>query len=210
MNMSDMTKPIIYKKTTNVLDIFLFIDLIDPICQRCTDDVMHLVSVLNQKTYCHIVPYQTLQSIDTFLKRNQLPANDLCLRNAICQTVYNMSLAYKAANMQGKKKARLFLQQLIAQSTTILTEQSTHCIIEAAKSVEMDIDMLKDDMTSQNVKELYRRDQKMAQQFAIHSTPSLIIFNSCQPNGILLDINTISIDLLEDILMQRYPIEAVR
>ncbi|MBF0779607.1 MULTISPECIES: DsbA family protein [unclassified Granulicatella] len=191
------------KRPTHVFDIFLFIDPIDPLCQQCTKQVIDVIDALEQKTYFHIVPYQTLHTVDTFLKRYQLPTHDLCLRNSIYQLSYLISLSYKAANFQGKKKARQFLNYLTCYSHDLLNNSSEH-IAKAAQLADLDITMLYEDTHSQAIKDLYRKDQLMARKFSITSTPSMIIFNSGQDDGILLTDNLLSIDFIQDIIANNY------
>lgn len=176
-----------------VLDFYLFFNPVDPICYSCIDELIRSTELLKNKTYLHVIPYQNFQLINQYMKENLLPLNDLTLRNRIQDTSYTIATTFKAAHFQGKKKAHLFLQQLNQFTQQYHHDVTNDMILCAAKQAELDIDMLLEDRESENVKTLYQHAQQVASQLDVQVTPSIVVFDTLQSCGVLLE-KDISLD----------------
>lgn len=202
--MSDTAKQKQSKEPARILDIFLCIDPLDVDTPFITKEVRHFIQSIEKKVYFHILPYHTLQSTELFLKKNKLPIDNVTFRNNVYQTSYTISLAYRAAKCQGKKKARLFLSYISQFSDIIMQDLSDKYILEAASRAGLDIAMLLEDTYSDAIKDIYKRDQQIINQFAIRSVPSMVIFDSQQSSGILLDQHHITIENIQALLCKKH------
>lgn len=170
-----------------VFDFYLFFNPVDPFCYSCIDDMIQSIEQLKNKTYLHIIPYQNLQLTKQYMIDNHLPLSNLSVHNKIQETSFNIASTFKAARFQGKKKAHLFLQQLNQFTKVHHHNVSDTMILSAAKQANLDISMLLQDRDSQHVKQLYYHDQRTATQFDIRVTPSVVIFDTWQSSGVLLE-----------------------
>ncbi|MBS4750717.1 hypothetical protein GMA11_00645 [Granulicatella sp. zg-ZJ] len=175
------------KEPAHVLDIYLFIDPIDTSCHQCATEILDFLNTLNMKVYTHFIPYFNLKTIDEYIKKYQLPTTDLTLRNKIYETDYLIGLTYKAATFQGKRKARQFLAQLKVLTDTYRHNLTDEDILGIAELSNLDLSMLLEDRQSENAKYLYQKDLEIAHKFSISKVPSIIVFDSCRPNGILIE-----------------------
>lgn len=202
--MSDTAKQKHSKEPARILDIFLCVDPLDVTTPFITNEVRQFIESIEKKTYFHILPYHTLHSTELFLKKNNLPIDNITLRNNVYQTSYIISLSYRAAKCQGKKKAHLFLSYLSQFSDVIMQDLSDKYILEAAKMAGLDISMLLEDTYSDTIKEIYKRDRQIINQFAIKSVPSMVIFDSQHASGILLDQQQITLENIQALLCKKH------
>ena len=89
----------------------------------------------------------------------------------------NIALAYKAAEMQGRKKASRFLRfiqnEIMPKQDIITKELVMHC----AKKAKLDVDMFLEDIKSPHVTQAIKCDQHIANEMDITVTPTLVFFN---------------------------------
>lgn len=89
----------------------------------------------------------------------------------------NIALAYKAAELQGRKKAVQFLtfiQNKIMPKQDIITRE---LIISCAQQAKLDIDTFLSDMKSVHVTNSLKIDQHIAREMEVTTSPTLVFFN---------------------------------
>ena len=184
----------------HVFELYLFVNPIGLKCLNSENEVLHLnipVVIVAQNVHDVVRTRTTIEDVTQYMKRLNLPTNDLQLRNKIYQTIYDASLAYKAALMQGKKRGRKFLMLLQKELNVNMIEYSHELLLDVAKGANLDIEMFLEDKASSFVKSSYEADQRTAQEMNISNNPSLVIFdNFNQQFGVLLE-DVINYDLIE-------------
>lgn len=165
------------------LDLYLFVNPLDRACSTIERTVLDYLHTLPHKQHFHLVPFHNLESRTHSAKHRSLhPTNIFATDNTISQAMYDATLFYKAALLQGKKKGRLFLLTLQQRLTEGYTNYSLALILTIAQEVAFNTTMLLEDRHSAFVKRAYHDDQQMAKEMHIHTTPSLVIFDNINPN----------------------------
>lgn len=184
-----------------VFELYLFVNPIGLKCLNSEQEVLRFIESLEihegYKVHFRFLTFHNFNTVTQYMKRLNMPTSDLQLRNQIYQTIYDASLAYKAALMQGKKRGRKFLMLLQKELNINLSEYSTELIKEVAKGANLDVEMFLEDKASPFVKNSYEADQKTAQEMNISNNPSLVIFDNLnQQFGVLLE-DIINCELIE-------------
>ena len=181
-----------------IYELYLFVNPIGLKCYRTEQEVLRFIEDREDiKIHFRFITFHNFATVTQYMKRLNVPANDLQLRNQMYFSIYDASLAYKAALMQGKKRGRNFLLLLQKELTSNPTEYSGDLLKEVAQGARLDVDMFFEDKVSGFVKSSYETDQHIAQEMNIQSNPSLVIFdNYNQQYGVLLE-DTITYDLIE-------------
>lgn len=152
------------ERTDRTVEIFYFFD---PFCDDCYD-LEPLINKLSIEYKDHIVLRKILSPSLRVLTKCQAQSsgdND------------NIALAYKAAEIQGQSKARSFLryiQNRLAPTRSICT---TDIIINSAMLAGLDLDLFLEDMQSENVRTLLKRDLAVYREMNIEEDPSFVFFS---------------------------------
>ncbi|MCE4955725.1 DsbA family protein [Macrococcoides caseolyticum] len=89
----------------------------------------------------------------------------------------NIALAFKAAELQGRKKANLFLNyiqnEIMPKQDIITKELIMHCAHKAL----LDLDVFLEDIRSNHVTTSLKCDQHIASEMDVTLTPTLVFFN---------------------------------
>ncbi|MGO1970055.1 MAG: ClpXP adapter SpxH family protein [Levilactobacillus brevis] len=174
-----------------MLEVYLFVNPLGAPCMRSEQNIMKLAARLNSKVSFQIVPLLTQQVV-----ARSLPAQPtLAERNAQFKVHYNAILAYKAALFQGKRKGRDFLLKM--QTAVVADHQqfSTDLALSLAQACHLDIDMFKEDCSSDLAKQAFKTDQKLAAEMKITQSPSAVIFN-CDVSQCGLLLNDVTYEAL--------------
>jgi len=119
---------------------------------------------------------------------------------------YNVSIAIKAAELQGKKHGIRFLRKL--QQFYFLKKKdisSIDVIIECAKAVKLDIDEFQSDITSHIAAKAFQCDIKVAEEMDVQEAPTLVFFNEkTEDEGIKVS-GIYSYDIYKSILNEIMP-----
>lgn len=185
----------------HVFELYLFVNPIGLKCLNSEHEVLHFIESLeiNEgfKVHFRFLTFHNFNTVTHYMKRLNMPTNDLQLRNKIYQTIYDASLAYKAALMQGKKRGRKFLMLLQKELNVNMIDYSQELLVDVAKVANLDVEMFLEDKASSFVKSSYDADQRTAQEMNISNNPSLVIFdNFNQQFGVLLE-DVINYELIE-------------
>ena len=185
--------------TERIFDCYLFINPIGKQCYKCEQEVMKFIKRTPHKVHVHFLPFHNFKSVTQYMKNNQLNDKNIDLRNEIYTKIYDASLSYKAALLQGKKLGRAFLMELQTQLHLLHKEYTPELLQEIIQIIGLDEKMFYEDKASKLVHQEYEKDQQIAQEMMVETNPSLVIFDNLnQQYGVILHQN-INADIIEHI-----------
>ena len=185
--------------TERIFDCYLFINPIGKQCYKCEQEVMKFIKRTPHKVHVHFLPFHNFKSVTQYMKNNQLNDKNIDLRNEIYTKIYDASLSYKAALLQGKKLGRAFLMELQTQLHLLHKEYTPELLQEIIQIIGLDEKMFYEDKVSKLVHQEYEKDQQIAQEMMVESNPSLVIFDNLnQQYGVILHQN-INADIIEQV-----------
>lgn len=161
-----------------LFEFYLFINPLGRKSYYAEQEISKTVNMIAAKVDIHFLTFHNQKIVTEFMNYLGVPANDLKTRNQIYRTVYQASLAYKAATMQGKRKGRIFLmkmQQRIQGDFDLFTKEFVYDLV---REVGLDLETFKEDFQSDFVRQLYLNDQKIAVDMQVEQTPSLVVFEN--------------------------------
>ena len=185
--------------TERIFDCYLFINPIGKQCYHCEQEVMKFIERTPYKVHVHFIPFHNFKSVTQYMKNNQLNDKNIDLRNEIYTKIYDASLSYKAALLQGKKLGRAFLMELQTQLHLLHKEYTPELLQEIIQTIGLDEKMFYEDKASKLVHQEYEKDQQIAQEMMVETNPSLVIFDNLnQQYGVILHQN-INADIIEHV-----------
>lgn len=185
--------------TERIFDCYLFINPIGKQCYHCEQEVMKFIERTPYKVHVHFLPFHNFKSVTEYMKKNHLNDKNIDLRNEIYTKIYDASLSYKAALLQGKKLGRAFLMELQTQLHLLHKEYTPELLQEIIQTIGLDEKMFYEDKSSKLAHQEYERDQQIAQEMMVESNPSLVIFDNLnQQYGVILHQN-ITADMIEHV-----------
>ena len=185
--------------TERIFDCYLFINPIGKQCYKCEQEVMKFIKRTPHKVHVHFLPFHNFKSVTQYMKNNQLNDKNIDLRNEIYTKIYDASLSYKAALLQGKKLGRAFLMELQTQLHLLHKEYTPELLQEIIQIIGLDEKMFYEDKASKLVHQEYEKDQQIAQEMMVETNPSLVIFDNLnQQYGVILHQN-INADIIEQV-----------
>ena len=185
--------------TERIFDCYLFINPIGKQCYHCEQEVMKFIERTPYKVHVHFLPFHNFKSLTQYMKNNQLNDKNIDLRNEIYTKIYDASLSYKAALLQGKKLGRAFLMELQTQLHLLHKEYTPELLQEIIQTIGLDEKMFYEDKASKLVHQEYEKDQQIAQEMMVEMNPSLVIFdNFNQQYGVILHQN-ITAEMIEHV-----------
>ena len=160
---------------------------------------MKFIKRTPHKVHVHFLPFHNFKSVTQYMKNNQLNDKNIDLRNEIYTKIYDASLSYKAAQLQGKKLGRAFLMELQTQLHLLHKEYTPELLQEIIQIIGLDEKMFYEDKASKLVHQEYEKDQQIAQEMMVETNPSLVIFDNLnQQYGVILHQN-INADIIEHV-----------
>ena len=180
-----------------LIEIYLFINPIDSTCFQAEKEVLNFIEKATNRIRVNFIPVHNLTTVTQYLSTNNLPKNDLELRNSVHSLVYDICLYYTAATMQGKKKGRNFLLELqhaLLEENRVFSED---LILESAEQAKLDIPMFLEDKELDFTKTSFEADQKIACEVNVFNTPSCLLFNDNHKEHGLLIEEGITVELLQ-------------
>ena len=185
--------------TERIFDCYLFINPLGKQCYKCEQEVMKFIKRTPHKVHVHFLPFHNFKSVTQYMKNNQLNVKNIDLRNEIYTKIYDASLSYKAALLQGKKLGRAFLMELQTQLHLLHKEYNPKLLQEIIQIIGLDEKMFYEDKASKLVHQEYEKDQQIAQEMMVEMNPSLVIFDNLnQQYGVILHQN-INADIIEHV-----------
>lgn len=183
---------------SNIFELFLFVNPLGHNCYLCEQEVLKLIDLVASNIDLHILPFHNQQLVENFMAQLDVPITNLQERNYIFQTVYRASLAYKAACMQGKRLGRYYLMRLQETIDGDISKYSSEFAIELAKDVGLDVEIFRQDMNSDFVKQLFLKDQKTAIDMSVETSPSIVIYEYVSGEARLIDQSRITLETILD------------
>ena len=185
--------------TERIFDCYLFINPLGKQCYKCEQEVMKFIKRTPHKVHVHFLPFHNFKSVTQYMKNNQLNVKNIDLRNEIYTKIYDASLSYKAALLQGKKLGRAFLMELQTQLHLLHKEYTPELLQEIIQIIGLDEKMFYEDKASKLIHQEYEKDQQIAQEMMVETNPSLVIFDNLnQQYGVILHQN-INADIIEHV-----------
>ena len=185
--------------TERIFDCYLFINPLGKQCYKCEQEVMKFIKRTPHKVHVHFLPFHNFKSVTQYMKNNQLNVKNIDLRNEIYTKIYDASLSYKAALLQGKKLGRAFLMELQTQLHLLHKEYTPELLQEIIQIIGLDEKIFYEDKASKLVHQEYEKDQQIAQEMMVETNPSLVIFDNLnQQYGVILHQN-INADIIEHV-----------
>lgn len=172
-----------------MIEMFLFVNPFGQTCLNKEKNILEWIGCCESKVQFRIIPFLNLQTLQHYLERNQLPTDDICLRNKLFQQMYSTALDFESIQLQGKKKAREFLFKVQDAIGRRNEKYSVELINEIISSLKIDRDMFEEDRRSTQVVDTFRDNQNIAHEMGVVQVPSLVVFNytSDKEFGILLE-----------------------
>lgn len=183
---------------SNIFELFLFVNPLGHNCYLCEQEVLKLIDLVASNIDLHILPFHNQQLVENFMAQLDVPITNLQERNYIFQTVYRASLAYKAACMQGKRLGRYYLMRLQETIDGDISKYNSEFAIELAKDVGLDVEIFRQDMNSDFVKQLFLKDQKTAIDMSVETSPSIVIYEYVSGEARLIDQSRITLETILD------------
>ena len=171
-----------------MIEIYLFVNPIGPICYQSELTLLDALSDQRKNTIAYITNHEFTHcgiSMDYL----SMDRSDLGLRNQQTSQIYQASLDYKAAQLQGRKIARDFLLKLQCQVGVNKEPYSFELVKQIFAETNGDLDMFLEDRKSDLIKQNFASDQSVAREMGITMSPSAVVYNfGCERDyGVLLE-----------------------
>lgn len=214
-----------HAQTTKPIEIYIFID---PLCPISWDLEPYLHKLYLEYgrffTYRRITcSYLNKGSYRKYEKRKLVDVRDSQMKH--CQ--YNsklwnqcsilfpwVSIAIKAAELQGHRLAKKFIRRIqeyyFVHHIDVTNE---HVIIQVAEEIGLDMDEFRKDLYSSTIKKAIERDLKIARDMDVDSTPSMVFFNQTNDSQGIKISGLYSYDIYVSILYEllgKKPIPSVK
>ncbi|MBM6741046.1 DsbA family protein [Enterococcus gallinarum] len=172
-----------------MIEIYLFVNPIGPICYQSELTLLDALSDQRKKIQLHILPIMNLHTVGISMDYLSMDRSDLGLRNQQTSQIYEASLDYKAAQLQGRKIARDFLLKLQCQVGVNKEPYSFELVKQIFAETNGDLDMFLEDRKSDLIKQNFASDQSVAREMGITMSPSAVVYNfGCERDyGVLLE-----------------------
>lgn len=192
----------------NFFEFYLFVNPLGNKCYQCERELFETVDLISSKVDVHILPFYHQALVDDFIEQLNVPKNDLDTRNELYERVYLASLAYKAASLQGKRKGREFLSLMQETYANKIDHFTRDAVMQLAEAIGIDKAMFAEDLSSDFTRDLYMKDQRIAQEMNVLKTPALVIFeHQSGEDGIVLHNAITTENIMKEIdqlIMKQY------
>ncbi|WP_093625608.1 DsbA family protein [Limosilactobacillus gorillae] len=165
-----------------MLEVSLFINPLGTRCYNCENDLLRAKNQLpNLDLTYNFIPLVNMRTIEQTMKAHSV-APTLANRQLVSATLFQVTLDYKAALFQGRKRGRHFLLEL---QTALIREgqnYSEDLTCQIAKQIGLDLAMFKEDRIGKLSRKAFEDDQWIANEMGVAESSTAIIFNSDHPN----------------------------
>lgn len=166
-----------------MIEIYLFINPIGGRCLSIEKQITELMKKNDLKIQLRLIPLMNLHTISDLLTREGLSKKDIHKRNKLSDVIYSASLDVKAAQLQGKKRGRIFLMKLQEELAKKKAPYSKELVHRLFSEVGGDMETFVEDRSSELVKELFIADQQIARDMSIPKHPTAVIYNCVNDEG---------------------------
>ncbi|MER2063793.1 MAG: DsbA family protein [Alkalibacterium sp.] len=158
----------------NMIEVFLFVNPLGTTCYETEKIIESFSNERDEKVSVRFIPLLNFHTIGNILKERK--TQSLAERNQLYTDSFHASLAFQAASMQGKKKGRKFLMALQDKVINERRDVSRELFLQIADLIKLDREMFEEDIDSDFVKTVFKKDQKLAQDMEIENAPSCVLY----------------------------------
>lgn len=207
-NIQLLSKPVAPSSTTKPMELYIFID---PLCRKALKMLSKLRKL--QVEYGH---YFTARYV---LGTKLATLNSLSRTTIGCQSGEQLdishpvlpSIAFKAAELQGKRAASRFLLKLHEHSLLNTKDvQSYKALIEIAKEAKLDMKEFTNDFGSKEAARAFQCDLYITREMEVDEIPSIVFFNECIEDEGLKVSGSYSYDVYVQILKEMLEVDLIR
>ncbi|EOH87879.1 DsbA family protein [Enterococcus pallens] len=166
-----------------MIEIYLFINPIGGRCLSIEKQITELMKKNDLKIQLRLIPLMNLHTISDLLTIEGISKRDIHKRNKLSDVIYSASLDVKAAQLQGKKRGRIFLMKLQEELAKKRTPYSKELVHRLFSETGGDMETFVEDRSSDLVKELFIADQQIAKDMDITKHPTAVIYNCVTDSG---------------------------
>ena len=168
-------------------EFYLFVNPLGMKCYKTEQELINSLSIISSKVDLNIITFHNHKLVPYFLNQLNLHSHDLQTRNYYYNIVYKASIAYKTASLQGRKLGRDYLFRLQEVFNEDIHTFNDDLLYQIAKEIGLDLQIFIEDFQSDFVRQLFLKDQQIAQEMNVKQTPALVIFQNQSPeDGVLL------------------------
>ena len=171
-----------------IIELFVFINPLDSISYNMEKIATAFAKEREEKVELRFVPILNFHTISHYLSTQEIKGADLQLKNDLYLKAYEMSLAFEAAAMQGKKAGRDYLMALQEAILIRKVPMTKWLISQIAEDCGLDLELFEEDLHSEFSKEDFQADQQLARKMGVTNTPGIVIYNDRQDSyGCLIE-----------------------
>lgn len=163
--------------SNNIIEIFLFVNPMGINSYEAEEIVETFSKERDEKVRIRFIPLLNFNSVKKQLLNESFENTSIDNRNKMYTDSFKASLAFAAASIQGKKKARTFLRILQKNIIDNGNQYSRKLVLKSAQIANLDVEMFQEDLDSDLAKTAFTKDQKLAQEMSVQDTPSCVLFN---------------------------------
>lgn len=172
-----------------MFEIFLFINPIGIYCYDTERQIRETVDKLGIDVCCHYIPIANVCLVNDDIIRRRKDAQKLPDIKSISTATYEALQNYHAIKISyGNKKARRYLYELQKHLSKDASAYTPMLLQEIADSLNIKTSTINAIKQGDYLKASIEEDQKLANQWNIKATPTIVLFNeNDDQNGILLE-----------------------
>lgn len=183
-----------------LFEFFLFVNPLGRKCYYSEQEIAKATEIIASRIDVNVLCIHNEIILNDFIRQLGIQEIRLSKRNEIYRKMYLSSLAFKAATLQGKRKAHFFLSKMQGFVQDHLKELSFDDVVRLAEEANLEVDMFVSDFKSDFVRELYLKDLKIANSMNVERTPSLVIFDSVNDQaGVIIEGPFTYLTILENL-----------
>lgn len=188
-----------------MFEIFLFINPIGIYCYDTEKQIRKTVDKLGINVCYHYIPIANVSLVNEDVIRRRKDAQKLPDISAFSQATYESLENYHAIKLSyGNKKAREYLYELQKHLSQDASAYTPELLKQIATKLHIKADSINSIRKSDYVRCSIQEDQKIANQWNIKATPTIVLFNEAnEQNGVLLEGPITQNDLI-NLLLPNY------
>lgn len=187
------------EQSNRIIELYMFVNPLGTRCLKAEEHALKLIETHKGKFHFRVIAFHNLKTVANYMKALNIDASK---QPEVSQNLYEACLAFKAAELQGKKNGRNFL---ISLQRDVVVKKKTFChdlLIDIAEKVGIDVDMFLTDIHSDLVRKAFESDQEIAREMSVERNPSAVFFDTAYANyGILID-DCLTPDILEKVYQE--------
>ena len=185
-----------------MFEIFLFINPIGIYCYDTERQIRKTVDELGIDVCCHYIPIANVSLVQDDIIRRRKDAQKLPDISSFSTATYDALKDYHAIKLTyGNKKARKYLYELQKSLSHDASAYKPELRKQITQNLNIKISTIDAIKQSDYLKISIEEDQKLANQWHIKATPTIVLFNeNNERNGVLLDDPVSQNDLLNLLL----------